>query len=74
MKINNEEVHSSITLDRVMDVVQRGMETLDNPGLCIACGEDVDSCEPDARKYTCEVCGEPAVYGVEEILMMEVLS
>lgn len=68
------KVHSSITLDSVMDAVRRGMNTLDNPGFCLACGEDADSCEPDARKYTCEVCGEPAVYGAEEILMMGVLS
>lgn len=41
----------------------------DNPGFCIACGEDADGCEPDARKYTCGSCNEPAVYGAEELLI-----
>lgn len=39
-------------------------------GWCLKCGQEVDGVEPDARKYTCECCGEPKVYGVEELLMM----
>jgi hypothetical protein len=46
------------------------MFSLDNPGICIACGADADGCEPDARKYKCEACGERAVYGAEELLIM----
>lgn len=61
--------HSSITTDRVMDAVESRNTTLDNPGFCIACGEDAYECEPDAREYLCEVCGERAVYGAEELLM-----
>jgi len=30
--------------------------------------------EPDARRYTCEGCGEPRVYGLQELLMMGLLS
>lgn len=45
------------------------MTTLDNPGFCIACGEDADGCEPDARGYECESCGRPKVYGAEELLL-----
>ena len=40
------------------------------PGFCLACGAEADGCEPDARKYECEVCGERKVYGIEELLMM----
>ena len=29
-----------------------------------------DGCEPDARNYTCESCGEPKVFGAEELLLM----
>lgn len=39
-------------------------------GRCIACGAAADGCEPDAREYGCESCGEQAVYGLEELLMM----
>lgn len=63
------KIHSSITEKRVMDACGRRAESLDNPGFCIACGEDADGCEPDAREYTCESCGERAVCGAEEIAM-----
>jgi hypothetical protein len=39
-------------------------------GACLACGEATSGVEPDARRYTCESCGEPAVYGLEEVLLM----
>jgi hypothetical protein len=40
-------------------------------GLCLACGEIQEGgCEPDARGYECESCGENRVYGIEESLMM----
>jgi hypothetical protein len=61
--------HPSITIDRIEEAVKRRMSSLDNPGFCIACGEDAEGCEPDAREYECEACGEPAVYGADELLM-----
>jgi hypothetical protein len=33
------------------------------------CGFPWDECEPDARRYECEACGEPRVYGAEELLI-----
>lgn len=63
------KMHPSVTPDRIAQAVQRGWSTLDNPGICIACGEDADGCEPDARRYECECCGERQVYGAEELLM-----
>lgn len=39
-------------------------------GICLACGYRQYGCEPDARKYTCEECEQPKVYGIEELLMM----
>jgi hypothetical protein len=39
-------------------------------GLCQACGEERDSCEPDASEYECEVCGKRQVYGVPNLLIM----
>ena len=62
-------VHKSITAARVCNAVERSYSTLDNPGFCIACGRKQGGCEPDARGYTCESCGEPKVYGAEELMM-----
>lgn len=62
--------HASITIERVMDACVRRNTTLDNPGFCMNCGEEADSCESDAREHLCESCDEPQVYGAEEILMM----
>ena len=63
------KMNESITLDRIMDAVESERTSLENPGFCIACGDDADGCEPDARGYTCESCEEPAVYGAEELLL-----
>ncbi len=41
----------------------------DMGGFCLACGEEAFSVEPDARNYVCESCGQPEVFGVEELLM-----
>lgn len=40
----------------------------DGLGFCIACGAEAGGVEPDAREATCEVCGEPAVFGAEELM------
>ena len=63
------KMHKSITPDRILEAVERSQTSLDNPGFCVACGAEVDGVEPDARKYECEVCGERAVYGAEELLI-----
>lgn len=39
-------------------------------GFCLACGKAQSGVESDARKYTCEACGAPKVYGAEELVMM----
>jgi hypothetical protein len=42
----------------------------DSMGLCLGCGAENYSCEPDARKYECEDCGQARVYGLEELVLM----
>jgi hypothetical protein len=64
------KIHKSVTQDRIIAAVERGMHTLDSPGLCVFCGADADGVEPDARKYECESCGKRGVYGAEELLFM----
>ena len=39
-------------------------------GFCVGCGKVQSSVEPDARKYTCESCNAPKVYGAEELVIM----
>lgn len=39
-------------------------------GFCLACGNTQSGVEPDARKYECESCGAPKVYGAEELVLM----
>lgn len=64
------KMHQSITQDRIIEACERRMTSLDNPGFCITCGNEQDGCEPDARKYRCESCGEKQVYGSDELAMM----
>jgi hypothetical protein len=63
------KLHPSLTPKRLIEAVERGITTLDNPGFCIACGAEAESCEPDAQKYECEHCGKRAVYGAEFLAM-----
>jgi predicted RNA-binding Zn-ribbon protein involved in translation (DUF1610 family) len=62
--------HASITIDRVSQACHRRNLSLDNPGFCLECGAEVEGVEPDASEYQCEECGEPRVFGAEEILLM----
>jgi hypothetical protein len=39
-----------VTLNQVIAAI----EADDNLGFCVACGEETDGVEPDARRYTCE--------------------
>lgn len=64
------QIHESVTIDRVMELAESEMFGTDNPGVCIACGTDADGCEPDARNYECDCCGEMEVFGAEELLFM----
>lgn len=41
-------------------------------GFCTMCGEPAFGVEPDAREYECESCGAEAVFGAEELLIMQV--
>lgn len=62
--------HRRITAARIIEACERRQRTLDNPGFCMACGNEQEGCEPDARKYVCEACGEKQVYGSDELALM----
>jgi hypothetical protein len=61
--------HKSLTTRRIIAAVERSRTSLDNPGFCLACGCEAGGCEPDAREYECEACGENQVFGAEELLL-----
>jgi hypothetical protein len=63
------KMHPSITEDRIIEAVERQMTSLDDPGLCIECGEEQGGCEPDARRCKCQACGKRGVYGAQELLL-----
>ncbi len=43
-------------------------------GVCLACGEFTHGVEPDARGYECDCCGKHKVYGLDECLIMGLVS
>jgi len=63
-------IHESITLKRVLSACEAAAVGLDNPGFCLSCGDDADGVEPDAEGYVCEGCGEAAVMGAENALVL----
>jgi hypothetical protein len=41
----------------------------DDLGFCLHCGDSEQEIESDAEKATCEVCGQPTLYGVAELAL-----
>ncbi len=69
----HKPLHPSLTEDVILEAAQRQMFGMDNPGFCTSCGTEADGCEPDARDYPCEACGERDVYGAEELMFHTVV-
>jgi hypothetical protein len=70
LRMGSLKVHPSVTVASIMAATQRYRSSTDNPGICLGCGLECEGVEPDARKYPCESCGEPYVYGAEELAML----
>lgn len=62
------KISKKVTLKRIMRAIESERDCF--PGFCTACGASAEGVEPDACRYECESCGEPAVYGAEELLLM----
>ncbi len=43
-------------------------------GFCLACRSPRGCCEPDARAYPCDECGELAVYGPQWIAIADLFE
>ena len=61
---------AKIDPDELLEAVESQMFGTENPGFCIECGERREGCEPDAKNYPCESCGEKEVYGASELVLM----
>ena len=46
----------------------------ENGGVCLACGDFAYGVEPDARNYTCVMCGQEQVFGADEALLMGLIE
>ena len=68
MNATTPPVHPDVTYDRLEDAMHN-----DDAGFCISCGAETDGVEPDASEYRCDECGEPKVYGAEELLLRNLL-
>lgn len=62
--------HRTIAQHRLIAAAKEQMFGLGNAGFCRACGHEQDGCEPDARNYECECCGEHEIFGASELLLM----
>ena len=51
-----------------LEEIQQAID--DHNGFCIKCRYEQEGVEPDAREYECDECGENAVYGAEELVVM----
>ena len=60
----------NLTDARIYAAVGRRMFDLDNVGYCLSCGNEQGGCEPDARRYRCESCGDKNVYGADELMLV----
>ncbi len=65
----SKTIHESITEQRVMEATEDLTFGIGSTGFCTECGAEQEGCEPDAREYECESCGEPAVFGAQELLI-----
>lgn len=53
-----------------VEMLLESAQTDGTTGFCVKCGEEQGGVEPDARRRRCESCGEMAVYGAEQLLIM----
>jgi hypothetical protein len=60
-----------LSLDTVHAAAVDQMYGTGNDGFCLNCGAEHDACEPDMRNAECESCGDHAVFGASEIMLMK---
>ena len=65
--LNRDTCKLRFTLEQIQEAEEHML------GYCTACGAERDCCEPDAQDYTCEACGEPAVYGPHWLVMADLV-
>ena len=61
--------NQALNYDEIAAAAEEQTFGLGNDGFCVKCGHQQGDCEPDAREYECENCGEHAVFGAVELMM-----
>ena len=62
--------HPSVTPMRVVDAARRQHDDARQSWLLLGVrATSTEGCEPDARGYDCEACGEPQVFGADELML-----
>lgn len=68
---NGKRKGENMGTKKKVHITARGEDIFEGrTGACRSCGNFQDGCEPDARNYECENCGQLEVFGLEELLMM----
>lgn len=63
------KIHESVTESWLCELIEESETGLGNPGICLACGEETEGCDPDAERYECDCCGKKTVFGAEQALL-----
>lgn len=72
--MKKQEYTTKAGIKQFMPVLSvRQMMSRETTGWCLKCGQEVQNVEPDARKYVHARCGEPKVYGLQELLIMNLV-
>ena len=60
---------STLDIDLVLELAEENAFGLGTWGICKACGQEQEGCEPDVRNGQCVFCEKMEVFGVDELLM-----
>ena len=60
--------------DLNMTLAQYQEHSDNNDGFCTHCGAEQYGVEPDAKGYECDECGRCKVYGLDELLLMGLIT
>jgi len=60
---------SNLTMEILESALRESLFGMRSIGFCMACGEEHDHVEPDAKNYECNSCGEMEVCGVTYLYM-----
>ena len=63
-------------VEGVLNITESDYEEMcdSDTGVCLACCESCDCCEPDTHDRECPKCGKKKVFGMEELAVQSLLN